>query len=164
MLRRSLVFVLVACTSAAPRRTDDGCASTPEAHVAVHSRDHELLLCANGHRVRRFGVRLARNGTGKRSEGDGKLPFGRYSLGNAVPSQRFGLFLPIGYPTASQRAIGMTGSAVGVHGPAREAKWLGRLVNTFDTTDGCVGLATDDEMRDIASFVRTRRVTMIVLD
>jgi hypothetical protein len=75
----------------------------PPAYVAVHSGDHELVLC------------------------DG-------------------------------------GRAIGVHGPAREVRWMGRLVNTFDTTEGCVGLATDDEVRAIADFVVKRGGSTILLD
>lgn len=131
------------------------CTSTPNTYVAVHARERELVLCDDGKAVRRFGVRLARHGVGKQHERDGKLPLGRYSLGDAVASAHFGLFLPISYPTAEQRARGMTGSAVGVHGPVREARWLGALVNTFDTTEGCIGLATDEDVREIAVRGRT---------
>lgn len=162
-----LLFAGCACGSTAsdaPRRSAARpCATTPNAYVAVHAREHALLLCEDGEASRRFDVRLGRNGVGKEREGDGKLPLGRYSLGDAVPSERFGLFLPIGYPTASQRARGMTGSAVGVHGPAREVRWLGGFVNMFDTTQGCVGLATDEDVREIAVFIRSRHATTIVI-
>jgi murein L,D-transpeptidase YafK len=134
------------------------------AYVAVHHSAHELLLCDGGNVVRRFDVRLAKNGMGKSREGDGKVPLGAYPLAGGVVSSRFGKFLLIGYPTTTQRAQGMTGSAVGVHGPAREVRFLGSLINTFDTTDGCVGLAHDHEVAAIDQFVRARNAHTIVID
>jgi murein L,D-transpeptidase YafK len=141
---------------------DTRCSATEEAYVAVHSDNHELLLCDHGRVLQEFGVRLASGGVGKTREGDKRLPLGRYSLGRAMPSDRFGFFLPIGYPTAAQRARGMTGGAVGIHGPTRGARWLGRLVNLFDTTDGCVGLASDEEVMEIDRFVQDHHVTVVI--
>jgi hypothetical protein len=139
------------------------CGASQEPHVAVHARDHLLLLCDDGRAVRSFGVRLASGGTGKTREGDKKMPVGRYPLGDATASKEFGLFIPIGYPTPAQRAQGLTGGSLGIHGPARGARWLGGLVNTFDTTDGCVGIATDGEMEELLNLLRAHRVRFIVL-
>jgi murein L,D-transpeptidase YafK len=116
--------------------------------------EHQLTLCEQGKVVETFGVRLGRGGIGKTRSGDGKTPTGTYPLGTPRPSKRYGMFIPIGYPTADQRKRGFTGGAVGVHGPDRRVKWLGRLVNSFDTSDGCVGLAKDDEMETIARWIR----------
>ena len=93
----------------------------------------------------------------------GRTPIGTYPLGQPRASQRYGIFIPIGYPTADQRKKGLTGGAVGVHGPDRRVKWLGRLVNTFDTSDGCVGLAKDEEMERIAKWVRSAKAHTIEL-
>ena len=79
-------------------------------------------------------------------------------------SAKYGLFIPIGYPTAEQRAQGFTGSAVGIHGPNRGLRWLGKLNNLLDTTDGCIGVATDPEMAVIADWVRQKRATTIVIE
>lgn len=106
--------------------------------------------------MRTFGVRLGKHGVGKRKEGDGKVPAGRYPLGAPRHSDKYGLFIPIQYPTPAQRKAGYSGGSVGVHGPHRRVKWLGRLTNLFDTTDGCVGIATDDDMKAIADWVRKR--------
>lgn len=59
--------------------------------------------------------------------------------------------------------MGYTGSAVGVHGPARWVKWLGSLVNAVDSSDGCVGVARDAEIEEIASWVRAASVRTIEL-
>lgn len=128
----------------------------PEAHIIVEERGHVLSLCEKGAAVHTFDVRLGKHGVGKRREGDGKVPAGRYPLGAPRHSDKYGLFISIQYPTPAQRKAGYTGGDVGVHGPHRRVKWLGRLVNAFDTTDGCVGLATDDEMAQIAAWVRNR--------
>ena len=77
-----------------------------------------------------------------------------------------------GVEQAAQQAIGATegftfvlagGSAVGVHGPARWVKWMGSLVNTFDSSDGCVGVARDAEIKTIAEWVRADSVRTIEL-
>ena len=140
-----------------------GCASSREAIVVVDTRAHTLDLCEAGRSDGQFRVRLGKNGTGKSREGDGKTPLGRYPLGEPEPSASFGTFARIGYPTAEQRKLGYTGSAVGVHGPGRGVRWLGGLVNTFDLTDGCVGIATDAEMKRVAEWSRAHRVRTIVL-
>ncbi len=124
---------------------------------------HELVLCQGGKAAAAFGVRLGHSGVGKSRAGDGKTPVGTYPLGQPRVSKQYGIFIPIGYPTAEQRKKGFTGGAVGVHGPDRRAKWLGRLVNTFDTSDGCVGLAKDEEMKRIAEWLRTAKARTIEL-
>jgi L,D-peptidoglycan transpeptidase YkuD (ErfK/YbiS/YcfS/YnhG family) len=122
--------------------------------VVVETSRHELTLCEGSRAKESFGVRLARNGVGKRREGDKKTPLGRYALGAPNASSDYGTFVPIGYPTEAQRREGYTGSAVGVHGPDRRIKWAGALANAFDTTDGCVGIATDEEMNRLATWLR----------
>lgn len=42
-------------------------------------------------------------------------------------------------------------------------KWLGSLVNTFDSSDGCVGVATDGEIGRISNWVRTASAERIEL-
>jgi murein L,D-transpeptidase YafK len=70
-------------------------------------------------------LRIGHGGVGKTKAGDGKTPAGTYTLGQPRPSSKYGLFIPIGYPTVEQRKQGMTGGAVGVHGLDRRVKWLG---------------------------------------
>lgn len=108
-------------------------------------------------------MRLGKHGVGKEREGDGKTPIGRYALGAPRRSKAYATFIPVGYPTEEQRRRGMTGGAIGVHGPDRRVRWLGALVNAFDTTDGCVGVATDDEMREIVAWLDRKHPVEIVL-
>jgi len=140
------------------------CATLSAAHVAVDTAAHRLFLCgARGALERSYSVRLARDGPGKSRAGDGKVPLGVYPLGAPRRSKPFGMFIPIGYPTPEQRRRGYTGGSVGIHGPDRRVRWLGWLVNTFDTTDGCVGLAFDSEMEEISVWLRRTKARRIVL-
>ena len=157
------LWLIVLCgTGSGPARAEGPC-SSQDARIVVELEAHKLLLCEGTQAVKTFGVRLGHGGIGKSRAGDGKTPVGIYTLGKPRPSKRYGMFIPIGYPTAEQRKQGLTGGAVGVHGPDRRVKWLGRLVNTFDTSDGCVGLAKDEEMAEIAQWVRTAKARSIEL-
>jgi murein L,D-transpeptidase YafK len=137
--------------------------SASDVRIVVHLKEHVLLLCEKDKVVDTFGVRLGSGGIGKSREGDKKTPVGEYDLGEPRPSKSFGTFIPIGYPTAEQQKVGLTGGAVGVHGPHRWISWLGSLVNTFDSSDGCVGVATDGEIERISKWVRTASAKRIEL-
>jgi murein L,D-transpeptidase YafK len=152
--------VVVAATCSRPALASGSC-TAKDSRVVVETAKHRLALCEGGWQVAEFGVRLGRGGVGKTAEGDGKTPLGTYPLGEPRPSQRFGVFIPIGYPTAEQRSKGYTGGDVGVHGPHRWVRWLGSLVNTFDSSDGCVGLATDDEINRLAAWMKQTHVRTI---
>jgi murein L,D-transpeptidase YafK len=163
-----LVAIGAACLAApseSPAANEaTGCETVSHgALVFVDTARHSLSLCEGGRSTASYRVRLGRNGVGKSHEGDGKTPLGRYPLGEGRISAKYGLFLPLGYPTSEQRHRGFTGGSVGVHGPDRLVRWLGPLVNTFDTTDGCVGLASDSEMREITEWVRAHGARTIVL-
>jgi hypothetical protein len=152
----------LALAAGSPARADaaDECAGKGT-RVLVDSASHRMWLCEGGKTALSVGVRLAREGVGKSKEGDGKVPLGTYPLGAARKSEKFGTFIPIGYPTGVQRKKGFTGGGVGVHGPHRMVRWLGRLTNTFDSTDGCVGVATDAEMSKVAVWTRRARARTI---
>jgi murein L,D-transpeptidase YafK len=151
-------------SAAAADGLTDPCAELSFAHVVVRTEEHRLYLCAKDRTVvSSYPVRLARNGVGKTRAGDGKVPIGTYPLGRPRPSKKYGTFVPIGFPLPEQQRRGYTGGDVGIHGPDRRVRWLGRLVNTFDTTDGCVGVASDREMDEIAAWLRRKAVDRIVL-
>jgi hypothetical protein len=157
-----LLLVLLcgpAAADAAPRAPCDAAAGRL---VVVDTAAHTLWLCSDRRVVGRFEVALGRGGLDKRREGDGRTPLGAYALGSPRPSARFGTFVPIGYPTAGQRARGFTGRNVGIHGPDRRATWLKRLSTWIDWTAGCVATGTDEEMRAIAAFVRERRPRVLL--
>jgi murein L,D-transpeptidase YafK len=139
------------------------CGGLAEAHVLVRTDERLLYLCDRGQSETSIKVRLARGGLGKRQAGDKKLPVGEYGLGSLRKSSRYGLFVPIEYPTREQRKQGYTGGGIGIHGPDRRVRFLGSLTNMFDTTEGCVGIATDDEMARIADWIRTHRPKRILI-
>jgi L,D-peptidoglycan transpeptidase YkuD (ErfK/YbiS/YcfS/YnhG family) len=129
--------------------------------VVVDTREHAMALCEGGRAASTFPVRLGRGGTGKEREGDRRTPLGTYPLGAPRASAAYGTFVPIGYPTDEQRARGLTGGAIGLHGPDRRVAWAGRLVNVADTTDGCIGVATDDAMHAVVAWLGERRARVI---
>ena len=150
--------------STATRGTGDvNCPPSGQASLIVDTGKHAMALCENGKQAGTFAVRIGKQGTGKSREGDGKTPLGRYELGEPRASVAYGRFVPIEYPTPDQRKLGFTGGAVGVHGPDRRVRWLGSFVNTFDTTDGCVGVATDTEMQTVSNWVHEHRAKEIVI-
>jgi murein L,D-transpeptidase YafK len=153
--------VAVLLPHAAARAGAAACRTTREAHLVVTSVERRVTLCDERREVESFKVRLARNGTGKIRAGDARVPLGTYKLGVPRDSEKYGLFIPIGYPTARQAAAGYTGNAIGVHGPPRATRWLGSLADSFVKTQGCIGLATDDQMRQVAAFVRARHVRTV---
>ena len=140
-----------------------GACTAADARIVVETGAHRLALCDRDREVSAFSVRLGRGGVGKTAEGDGKTPLGIYPLGEPRKSDRYGTFIPIGDPTPEQRRRGFTGGDVGVHGPHRWVRWLGSLVNSFDSSNGCVGLATDGEMATIAAWVRAAHAATIEL-
>jgi murein L,D-transpeptidase YafK len=131
--------------------------------VVVDASAHSLCLCQGGQSRGVFRVALGRGGVDKRIEGDGKTPVGAFSLSEARPSSRFGLFLPVGYPSADQRQNGYTGSDIGVHGPHRAFSLLRHATLWFDWTAGCIAVATQGEIETIAAWVHTTGAHDIVI-
>lgn len=154
-------FLLVHCSQFAANEAPCRDAGS---HLLVKADKHRMYLCQDSKLVASYSVRLPSKGMGKKREGDKKLPLGTYSLGLPRGSEKFGIFIPVGYPTEEQRRQGYTGGSIGIHGPIRWARILGRLVNWFDTTSGCVGLATDREMEVISRWVKENRISLIRIE
>lgn len=156
-----LPWLLLSLLASAP----SGCAAVDGPMVLVQTAPRVLLLCGqDGREEGRFRVSLGQGGLGKRRQGDGKTPLGRYPLGAPRPSASgFDTFVPVGYPTPAQRAAGYTGSAIGVHGPpdtwpdAVGQAW----VASGNWTLGCIAVATTAEIRGIAAWIEARKVTRI---
>jgi len=136
--------------------------------LLIDTPAHRMHLCHQGRSEAEYAVSLGFGGTGKRREGDNRTPLGTYSLGSGRTSAKFHLFLPIGYPSAEQRQRGLTGGDVGIHGPRRKPKsqvrgLLLRLSRTLDWTRGCVAVATDTEIEDVAARVARRHIKSVIL-
>ncbi|MCW7541056.1 L,D-transpeptidase family protein [Aquabacterium sp. A7-Y] len=131
--------------------------------LLVRTASHEMRQCEDGRSRRTWRVALGSGGIDKRREGDAKTPLGSYPLGRPRPSQQFGIFIPVGYPTPEQAQRGYTGSAIGVHGPARAWRHLGALNTSTDWTLGCIAVASDATIEEIARWVRDKQVSRVVL-
>ena len=141
--------------------SEDPCSRYDTAVVVdVHVRS--LWLCELGATQAHYPVALGRGGTGKRTRGDRKTPLGSYALGEPRLSDRFGVFIPISYPTAAQRRRGFTGGEIGIHGPQRRFEWAGSWNTYVDWTDGCIALGTLDEAIEVAIFVLEHAPTVFI--
>ncbi|HQR30355.1 MAG TPA: L,D-transpeptidase family protein [Anaeromyxobacteraceae bacterium] len=132
------------------------------AAVAIFVRKRELWLCVDGEPTARYVVALGQNGVGKSRRGDNRTPLGTYTLGEPRPSPRFGTFIPIAYPTPEQKAMGLTGGDLGIHGPPRKLPEPDYPSNVYDWTEGCVATGTDAEIESVATFVRERRPEVVI--
>lgn len=125
--------------------------------IVVDTAARSLTLCEQGAAIESYPVAIGGNGAGKEREGDGKTPLGTYALAAPRRSSDYGTFIPIGFPTAAQKKRGVTGGSIGIHGPDRRLRALGRAAVTFGWTRGCVAVGSDVEMRSIARWVEARR-------
>ena len=137
------------------RGVEDPCAGTASA-IVVLTESHTLFLCDGGRATARIRASIGSRGTDKRAEGDRRTPLGTYVLGEPRTSARFGTFIPIGYPTEEQRRRGLTGAAVGLHGPERRLRWAGAANAWVDWTAGCIALPSDAAISVVAAEVRRR--------
>ncbi len=154
-----LLFVLSVALSAGavPERACAGKGT----RLVVDTATHRLFLCAENREELSFSIRIGGKGTGKTRQGDAKTPLGIYSVDPPRKSEKFGTFVPIGYPTVEQRKAGFTGSAVGIHGPHRWIEWAGRLNNLIETTAGCIGLDSDEAMKALSDWMKARKPKQI---
>ena len=158
-------WLLALLAVAGPAAADEVAASPcPPAGdtIVVVTDARALWLCAGGAPAARFPVALGRGGFGKRHRGDGRTPTGTYALGVPRPSDRYGTFIPIAYPTRAQATRGLTGGAVGIHGPPRGMDAPAYPVTEIDWTQGCIATGTDWEVGAIAEFVRARRPGLVI--
>jgi hypothetical protein len=131
----------------------DPCLGQGTSIVAIASTG-VLYTCEDSRTVERYDISIGRSGFGKTREGDLKTPLGTYLLGQPKESERFGLFIPVGYPTREQKANGFTGSDVGIHGPDRFFACAGALNVSLNWTQGCLAVADDRFIVEIGQFVK----------
>jgi len=158
---RGIAFVASLLLAPAVFASKDPCSLYGTA-VVVDVQARSLWLCELGATQAHYSVALGRGGTGKRTSGDRKTPLGWYALGEPRPSDRFGVFIPISYPTEAQRRRGFTGGEIGIHGPQRRFEWAGSWNTKVDWTDGCIALGTLDEAMRVATFVREHAPSVLI--
>ena len=150
-----LVLSIAAGALAHAATLDDNPCQDGDALV-VSTGTRRLFLCEEGRAHKQFAVALGSGGLGKQREGDRRTPLGLYPLGTPRHSWSYGVFVPVGYPTAAQARAGYTGGAIGVHGPRRELAGAGLLNTVADWTAGCIAVGSDHEIDEIAAFVRAQ--------
>lgn len=116
-----------------------------------------LYVCENGQIASAMRSAIGRGGLGKEKEGDNKNPVGSYWLGLPRPSERFGFFIPVGYPNKEDVKAGRTGHSIGIHGPLRKSFFgspcgAGRNVN-FNWTAGCTALGRDTQVVELSNWI-----------
>jgi len=132
--------------------------------IQVDTQAGILRLCRANATYKQFPVAVGSGGRGKGAEGDQKTPLGRYALGSPRASAKFHLFIPVCYPTAEQRRQGATGGDVGVHGPKRGLRWAGKANTWLNWTRGCIAVASDEAIAEIAAWVRREKPAWIHLE
>lgn len=152
------VVVLTAALGAVarPAHSERAPCQPRETAVVVETHARLLSLCEDGHLAGSFDVALGVGGVDKRRAGDNKTPLGRYPLGAPRVSRDYHLFVPVVYPTAEQTRLGFTGSAIGIHGPPRMFRnaLAHRHPPLPDWTAGCIAVRTDEEIEQIAAWLR----------
>jgi len=167
------LLVMMACALAAPARATDA-ALTPDPGLAVRQAlkappakvtvvrvdksDRRMYLMADGKVIRSYRVSLGGNPVGpKRQEGDQKTPEGNYVIDWRNPTSVAYRSMHISYPNADDRAFARkTGVSPGgnimIHGQHNGIGWLWWVAQTFDWTNGCIGVANHD-MDEIIELV-----------
>jgi murein L,D-transpeptidase YafK len=154
---RALFPLLIGCATAAAECPASG------TRLMVDASARQLLLCEDGKAAHQYRVALGRGGLEKRHQGDLRTPIGEYSLAPGRTSSQFHTFLAVGYPTADERARGFTGGDIGVHGPGRSFRLLGPLSTMSDWTAGCIAVASDGEIDEIASWANQHGARSILI-
>lgn len=131
----------------------DPCAFFLPSRVYVNSRTHRLYLCDSGRTQKSYNIAIGQAGRDKHQEGDNRTPLGTYPLTPARLSDQFGLFILVGYPTPAQIDAGYTGDSIGIHGPRRGTQCNGVGNVNADWTEGCVAVANDVFIEEIADFL-----------
>jgi hypothetical protein len=147
-----------------PRRPPEEPCLGRTAEFVVHGGSKRMWLCEGGQAVESFRVGVGRGGLGKRVQGDNKTPLGEYSLGAPHASERFHLFIPVGYPTAEQRRQGFSGADVGIHGPVTWIRWLPGGGTWVNRTRGCIEVGSAETVERVAAWVRSGRVRKVYLE
>jgi murein L,D-transpeptidase YafK len=158
---------LASCARAATpasSRAADPCANR-ETAVVIDTRARQMHLCRQGESDHTYAVALGVSGVGKQREGDARTPLGKYALAAPRVSRNFHIFIHVGYPTPAQARMGLTGGAIGIHGPPRGLWSIAELASLVmrDWTAGCIAVATDEEIEAVAAWVRKHGVKEVRL-
>lgn len=132
--------------------------------INIQTGKQILTICDQHQLINEFKISIGRKGVGKHSDGDKKTPIGLYKLGTPRQSNRFGIFIPILYPTPQQAASGYTGKDVGIHGPFQLFIWLGSLNTLLNWTQDYIAVGDNKQIAFIARWIKGHPSTMILIE
>lgn len=155
----SLIALVPAGTHETSIEPCEGSASS----IVVDTPNRTLWLCKGERAEMSFRVSLGTGGVEKRVRGDKKTPLGEYALGEPRPSEKYLIFIPVDYPSDSQKEIGFSGGNIGLHGPHRSFLRLGKHSVDADWTLGCIALGTDEEITHVSQWVGEQKSATIVI-
>lgn len=116
-----------------------------------------LYACEDGKVAMAIKSSIGSNGLFKEKEGDRKTPVGAYWLGLPRTSEKFGIFIPVGYPNASDVKAGRTGSAIGIHGPLRYGIFASPCAVesslSRNWTAGCLAAGRDTQVINLSKWM-----------
>lgn len=126
-----------------------------------------LYACEDGKVALAIKSSIGSSGLHKEKEGDRKTPVGSYWLGLPRSSEKFGIFIPVGYPNASDVKAGRTGSAIGIHGPLRYGIFASPCAVessiSRNWTAGCLAAGRDTQVMNLSKWmVRNWPIQLIV--
>jgi len=127
--------------------------------IVVHKSRHEMVLIAEGARIRLYKVALGGGGPGpKMQEGDRKTPEGLYRINGRNPNSAFHLSLRISYPEQrdieAARARGVSpGGDIMIHGLPNGGGWIGDRHRLMDWTAGCIAV-TNAEFEELWRVIK----------
>lgn len=125
--------------------------------VVVETHSHRLFLCEGGQAIAEYEVAIGSGGTSSGRVKWAQTPLGRFTLTEPRPSAHFHVFIPLTNPDPKR----FSAWAIGIHGPPRETKDEGALNVASDWTWGCIALASDALIDEVATFVRSRHATRV---
>ena len=129
------------------------------AAIIVETAAHQMALCDAGNPVKVYRVAIGSGGVAAKRVGWAQTPLGVYSLSGPIPSSQFHVFVPLANPDPKR----FSAWAIGLHGPTRDTKDEGSLNVSVDWTLGCIAVASDAEIDEVAAWVRATRVKRIEL-
>lgn len=125
--------------------------------VIVETGAHRMTLCDGGEEVKQYRVAIGSGGVAKKRVAFAQTPLGTYTLAAPRGSANYHVFIPLVNPDPKR----FSAWAIGLHGPPRETKDSGELNVDSDWTWGCIAVASDQLIDEVAAFVRERKVTRV---
>ena len=122
--------------------------------IVVEKRLRRMTLYFNGLPVKRYGVALGRNPTGRKLQiGDFRTPEGIYFIEGRNPQSKYYRSLRISYPDVLDRlraqSLGLeAGGDIMIHGLPTGRELMGASHRRTDWTEGCIAV-TNQELDEI---------------